>query len=263
MYNSLSDEDKEKIENYSVLQEAEKKLPELEKKLAIQNDTTPPVFSGMEEKEIIKVKYGTKFNLNAYLADKIAITDDISGQITEYYIELDSDVYDNETGDLDTEYYGEFPITLSAKDEAGNERKIALILILDPIHVTKKNPHPTVYDGEYGTVKIKSFKHGEISGKDGYEVVFDVKNDTDQSMIVFLPSSTSINDYQVGAVSTMTHISSGKRGVMDSTIYDSEIPSDIGKYSTIESDVCFKEEWGPLSDVYYSIPIIFDVNVSK
>lgn len=259
MYNSLSDEDKEKVENYSVLQEAEKKLPELEKELAIQNDKTPPTFSGMKENEVIKVKCGTTFNLNDYLADKITITDDVTEGKLEYQTELDEKIYESITGKVDTQYSGEYPIILSSKDEAGNEGKFNLKLKLSPIHVTKKNPTPTVYDGEYGTIKIKSFEHDDKYGSSEYRVTFDVTNKTDKYMVVCITGDTYINDFQIPTYNTEGSIAPGKRGYQESSFYDSEIPEDVGKITTIESDVGLKSG----DEYFFFIPIILDVNVSK
>ena len=88
-----------------------------------------------------------------------------------------------------------------------------------------------------------------------------IKNKTDDSIVVYLPYTTSINDYQVSASYIDSSIAAGKRGTMESTVSDEDIPEDVGKIKTIESEVCIlkKDEDKP----FYSIPIIFDVNVSK
>lgn len=255
---------KEAIEKFSDLDDYKdsKKLLEKSKKMyAIQTDKTNPKIEGLESGSVIEVQCGTQFNLNEYLKDKISISDDVTVDLKEYYTECDEKVYDSISGKVDTCYSGEFPVKLSAKDEAGNEGSLDFVLKLNPVHVTKENPHPVVYDGEYGTITIKDFKHGDIYGKSQYYVEFEITNNTEESMLVYLSSDTFINDYQVGAYYTITDIAAGKKGTMESHIYEEDIPDDIGNYSIIESNVGIAknvEEGG-----YYNIPIIFDVNVSQ
>lgn len=256
---------KEAIEKFSDLDEYKdsKKLLEKCKKLyAIQTDKTAPQISGLEENFVIEITCGTEFNLNEYLKDKITITDDVTTNLEEYYTDCDEEVYDSISGKVNTMIAGEFPVELSAKDEAGNVGTLGLNLKLNPVRVTKETPNPIVYDGEYGTVAIKSFQHGFIEGMDQYKIEFDISNETEDDMVVYLStSSTFINDYQVGAYYTISSITSGKRGIMDGHIYEQDIPDDIGDYSTIESVVCLSK--GEDENSYFRIPIIFEVNVSR
>ena len=255
---------KEAIEIFSDLSDYKdsKKLLEKSKKMyTIQTDKTNPVIEGLEAGSVIEVQCGTQFNLNEYLKDKISISDNVSMDLKEYYTECDEKVYDSISGKVDTCYSGEFPVKLSTKDEAENEGSLDLVLKLNPVHVTKENPHPVVYDGEYGTIKIKDFRHGDIYGMKEYYVEFEIQNKTSEDMLVYLTRETFINDYQVGAYYTITSIAPNKKGTMESHIHDEEIPKDIGNYSTIESNVGIAKNQEDGS--YYSIPIIFDVNVSK
>lgn len=255
---------KEAIEKFSDLdnyKDSKKLLDKSKKMYAIQKDITKPEIKGLETGSTIEVQCGTEFNLNEYLKDKISISDDVTADLEEYYTECDEKVYDSISGNVNTCLSGEFPIKLSVKDEAGNKGKLNLVLKLNPIHVTKENPNPVVYDGEYGTIQIKEFRHGEIYGEKEYYVAFEVNNKTTENMIVCLTSDTFINDYQVGSYYTITSIAPGKRGTMESHIYDSSIPNDVGEYSVIESNVGISENSEDGS--YYGIPIIFDVNVSK
>ena len=71
---------------------------------------------------------------------KFLISDDVTVDLKEYYTECDEKVYDSISGKVDTCYSGEFPVKLSAKDEAGNEGSLDFVLKLNPVHVTKENP---------------------------------------------------------------------------------------------------------------------------
>lgn len=253
---------KEAIEIFSDLNDYKdsKELLEKAKKMyAIQTDKTNPVIEGLEAGSVIEVQCGTQFNLNEYLKDKISISDNVTMNLKEYYTECDEKVYDSISGKVDTCYSGEFPVKLSTKDEAENEGSLDLVLKLNPVHVTKENPHPLVYDGEYGTIKIKDFKYDDKYGKNEYRVTFDIENKTSNDMLVYL-GETFINDYQIPAYYIIESIASGKKGEMESSISDEDIPKEVGKYSIIESHVNMSEDM--MNESYYRIPIIFDVNVS-
>lgn len=254
---------KEAIEIFSDLndyKDSKELLEKSQKMYAIQTDKTNPVIEGLEAGSVIEVQCGTQFNLNEYLKDKISISDNVTMDLKEYYTECDEKVYDSISGKVDTCYSGEFPVKLSTKDEAENEGSLDLVLKLNPVHVTKENPHPVVYDGEYGTIKIKDFKYGDIYGMKQYYIEFDIDNKTSDDMLVYLTRDTFINDYQIGAYYTITSIAGGKKGTMESHIYNEDIPQNIGKYSIIESNVGIAKNQEDGS--YYRIPIIFDVNVS-
>lgn len=76
-----------------------------------------------------------------------------------------------------------------------------------------------------------------------------------------MPNTTSINDYQVGAYYTMTQIASEKKnGTMDSWIYDSDIPDDIGDATEIDSEIVIRQgEEGP---VLVSMPLTMDIDAA-
>ena len=56
-------------------------------------------------------------------------------------------------------------------------------------------------------------------------------------MLVYLSGDTFINDYQIPAYYIIESIASGKKGEMESSISDEDIPKEVGKYSIIESHV--------------------------
>lgn len=259
LYNQKNYE--EAIQIFSTLddyKDAKDYLEKSNKFYAIQNDKNAPIIEGLEENSKIKVKCGTPFNLNEYLQDKIKISDDVTKESLSYSISCDESIYDKNTGEINTGYWGSFPVEISATDEAGNVGKLNLKLKLNPIRVTKKNPNPVVYDGEYGTIKINNFSHVNYYGIDEYLVVFDIENKTDEYMLATLTGNTFINDYQVGSYYSEGGVAPNKKGTMESHIYDSDIPEGIGDYSSIESEVSLLNSNG--GEGYLYIPIIFDIN---
>lgn len=224
----------------------------------VKNDTEPPVLSGIED--TINVKAGTEFNIKDYLTEKMSITDNVSSNITDFSVSCENKLFNQGSGDIDTEAAETLDVIVTAKDEAENEGQLNIKVNIKPIHVTRKKPNPTIYDGKYGTIKIKEFNHGYIDGANEYQILFEIKNKTEDPMIVCLSSETSINDYQVGSYYTVSYIASGKSGIMESNIYENDISKDIGDYNQIDSKVCLSKSKD--SDSYYVIPIIFDANAA-
>ncbi len=222
----------------------------------VQHDNEPPVISGLEES--VDVLCGTDFNVKEYLRKNIIINDNVTESISDYSVTCDDDLYDTGSGKVDTTSVKDLAFTISAEDEAKNKAKYEMVVSLKAIHVTQDDPHPTVYDGEYATIKVLSFKHGEFYGENEYQFIFEVNNKMDKPLVVYLPSTTSINDYQVGAYYIISNIAPGKTGRMESSISDSDIPDSIGDFNQIESDVCLMEDGEERS--FYSIPIVFDTN---
>lgn len=70
---------------------------------------------------------------------------------------------------------------------------------------------------------------GLIDGLNSYHIEFYVENQSDQGVIVYLPNTTSINDYQVGAYYTMTQIASEKKGTISSSSICPEIVSSFSE----------------------------------
>lgn len=238
--------------------DSDEKISECEHIIAVLQDKTPPVISGLSDQ--IDVTCGTDFNLNDYVSDKITIKDDVTQDIKDYSISCE-EVYDRGTGKIDTTVNGEYAITITSKDEASNIGEKKITLSLKPVEVTKDNPNVTIYDGEYGTIKVKKFGHGEVyeySDTVGYYVVFDVENKYDKPIEVCWSMYTSINDYQVNAVYELTSVAPGKKGTTLSYFEDSNIPEEAGDFSQIDSIVCIVEKGGEES--FYRIPTTFYTN---
>lgn len=226
--------------------------------MAVQSDAEPPVISGLDEN--VSVRCGTEFNIKDYVDENIVITDNVTENITEYSITCDTDskLYETGIGRIKTNKIDKLDFTVTAKDEAGNAGTKKIIVSLEPVHVTAEDPNPVIYDGEYAAISLQSFDHGTFFGKSEYRFIFEVTNKMDTNIEVYLPYTTSINDYQVSASYIMTSIAPGKTGTMETSIYDDDIPDSIGDYDTIESEVCIKR----LEDdrAFYSIPIVIDVD---
>lgn len=107
-------------------------------------DNTPPTINGLDD-ENVEVLCGTDFNLDDYIKENVASVSDETDdgeeeyQLSdlEYTITCDGDVYDSETGAIDTGEFGEFATTLTVKDESGNEASKSFTLTLNPLEVKK------------------------------------------------------------------------------------------------------------------------------
>lgn len=239
-------------------EDSKERISECEHAVAVLQDKTPPVISGLDDK--IDVTCGTDFNLNDFIAEKILIEDDVTQNITDYSISCEK-VYDRGTGKIDTTIDGEYVVSISSKDEANNVGEKNITLALIPVQVTKDNPNATIYDGEYGVIKVKTFKHGEIyeySNMYGYYVVFDVENKLDEAMDVYWSMYTSINDYQVTPYYEMISVAPGKKGTAFSYFEDSSIPEEAGNFSQIDAIVCIKTASDEES--FFRIPTTFYTN---
>lgn len=221
-----------------------------------EKDETPPTISGFDDK--VDVTCGTSFNLNDYIAENIKIEDDVTESITEYSIASD-DVYDRGSGVINTMEAGEHEVTVTAQDESENEGKATFILSINPVVVSADDPHPVIYDGEYGVIKLKEFNHGDPYGNSdikGYYAVFDVENKCEVPVSVYWSMYTSINDYQVNPVFELDAlIASGKKGTALTYFEDSNIPEDAGNFSQIDSIVCICKDGE--SESFFRVPVTF------
>lgn len=261
LYADLSDEQKERVDNYALLAEAESKLDDLKRQYAVENDKTPPTIGGMEDGEVIEVRGGTTFNLNDYLDERLSITDDVTEGPLEYRTDCSNGAYDSITGSFDTQRTVEADVTLVAVDEAGNEGRLSLTVRVIPVRVSKDDPTPVIYEGEYGTVTVKSFTHEDNYGLPMYLLTLEVTNDSDENLIVSLRSPmTTVNGVQAAAHHYENYIPPGIRGNMEIFVYDEDIPEDVGEFSTIDSYVGFYRNVG--EDPFFYFPITLDVNVS-
>ena len=231
----------EYYQNAGSYNDTTERIEECEHLIAVENDTTPPTFSGLDE--TYYVKCGTTANIYDYLAEKLTDSDDVTKGDIEYDIICDGEAYNNSTGDIDTYYKGNYVITLSATDEAGNLGTYDFSLVVYPVYVTRNYPTPLVYDGEYGTVRLLKAEKGYIEGIDQYKFTFEIENKTDKFVELYFPSSlTTINGYQVGAYYTIRSFGPGNKGRAETHIYYDDIPDDIGWYDHIDTALCVSYE---------------------
>lgn len=254
----------EAIENFTQAgdyEDSKDRLDECNHLNDIANDKTAPSITGLEEK--IDITCGTEFNLNDYIAKTIKIEDNVTEDIKDYSISSD-EIYDRGSGTVSTMENGEHEVIVTAKDEADNKGESKFILSINPVIVSKDNPNPVIYDGEYATIKLKSFKHGEIyeySDMIGYYAKFDVENKCDKPIEVYWSMYTSINDYQVSAMYEISPIASGKKGTAFAYIEDKNIPEEAGNFSQIDSIICIKRDNDDES--FFRIPTTFYTDAVK
>ena len=206
-----------------------------------------------------------------FLDDNIKITDDVSGEIKEYDIRVIKDVvdvvtgksvYNSASGEINTIVDSVLEFEISAKDSAGNEAVVKMNIELLPVHLSVENPRPVIYDGEYGLIQIQDFQHGYIYGEKEYFITFYVENETSEPMIVHL-ADTSVDDYQVDSGRYLPGvISAGKRGTIDNSITDDDIPTDLRDYPQIETLVCLRRD-DMDEHSYYRVPLLIDIDAAN
>ncbi|WP_418750584.1 hypothetical protein [Frisingicoccus sp.] len=240
-------------------EDSNERLKECEILYAIQTDTTVPVVEGIKEGEVVELEFGQDFNLENYLKDTINITDNVSGKITQYLINTSESIFDAKTANIDTNKPGEYEVKVTASDEAGNEAEIKFILKIKPLHITRDNMTPVIYEGDYGKIKLSNIRYGTEWGITGYRLTFDIENNTDNEMAVLL-GATYINDYGINAYTDISSVAPGKKGSMDSYIRDEEITSEMENFTQIESNI-FVSTNVMLGKSYLQIPVVIDRDV--
>lgn len=225
-------------------------------------DETAPTIEGIEE--TVDVQCGTELNLTDYVNENIEIKDD-SGEEPEITINCDEKVYDNKTGKVDTSKDGEYVVKISAKDAAENTTEKEFTLRLNPIHVTKDNKTPVIYDGEYAKIQLTEFTHGDIYGNQGYHIKSEVENKTDETLSINLTGHdglSSINKHQIPVYvfDDSNVIGAGLIGTVDQSIEDQDIPDDVGTIKEIKTTYSIKKEGS--DDRILTIPVIIDVNIA-
>ncbi len=237
-------------------EDAEERLKECEHLKDIENDTTPPVISGIEEGAVIEVEYGQDFNLENYLNEAMVIEDDISGILTQYSFSISNQIMSANSADIDTTKGGEYPVALSISDEAGNESKVNFVLKIKGLHVSKENPNPVIYKGEYGKVILSDIRYGREAGVQGYHFTFDIENRTQTDMAVSL-GDAYINNIKISAYTDITSIEAGRNGTMESNIREQDMTAEMEGFTQIESKIYISTNV-MFGEAYLSIPVIID-----
>ena len=227
----------------------------------MNRDKEPPAFSGIKEGQAIDIDCGSAFNLNNYLKENLKVTDNKSGNIENYTISADEKVYNAEKGDVYTGDVSECKVTVSASDEAENTADLHFSLKINPIHITKDNKEIKLYDGEYATINMESFKHGYLEGEKQYQVKMTFKNNWDEDVEIFFRSSyTYINDVNIDAYYTAYNsVKPGKEGHAVCEIYEKDIPDSVGDFDVIETAVGILDS--KADKCIFQIPILIDKDV--
>ena len=224
----------------------------------VANDKEAPKISGIDEN--IDIKSGIEYNFKEYIAKKISISDNVTKDITDYSVSCDNEAFEQGTGNIDTRKAQTLEFSISAKDEAGNEASVKTNLNIKPVHITKDNSNPIIYDGQYGTIKLVSFTHGERYGIQGYTWIFECKNKAEKNVEYYFASDlTFIKDYQVENYYIDSNIvAPGKIGQVEFGIDDEKIPEGVGDYNQIQSALCIKYPDDEHS--FHYITVLFDTN---
>lgn len=227
----------------------------------VSNDKEAPVISGIDKE--VDIQSGIEYNFKDFVSEHISISDNVSEGITDYSITCENEAFEQGTGKIDTRRAQTLEFSISAKDEAGNEAIVKTNLNINPIHITRDNPNPVIYDGQYGTVKLVSFTHGEKYGEPEYNWVFECKNMAEKRVMYYFPSTeTFIKDYQVTSYYYDTpEVAPGKIGQVEFGLPDEEIPEGVGDYNQIQTLFCmsYPEE----EHSFHYISVVFDTNAAN
>lgn len=105
-------------------------------------DTKAPKLSGLKDK--YEVQCGSDLNLNTFIADKLLISDvtedgtvDYKFNELEHSIKCEGDIFNLETGEVNTDVFGTFRVDVTVKDKANNASTKSFNLTLNPIEVKK------------------------------------------------------------------------------------------------------------------------------
>lgn len=237
-------------------EDAQKHLSECKHLDDVQNDSTAPKISGMEDGAVIELDYGQDFNLEDYMNEILVVEDEVSGVLKQYSFSISEKVMSPDSADIDTTQSGEYPVLLTASDEAGNKAELNFTLKIGRMHITKDNPYPVIYEGEFGKVTLSSIRYGTEAGVTGYYFTFDIENNASTDMVAYL-ANTYINNIMINSYTDMTSIESGRRGSMDSCIMDSDITSEMDGFTQIESNVCIATST-MFGNGYVVVPVIID-----
>lgn len=223
----------------------------------VKTDKEKPVIHGIKEGEIVDIEFGEKFNLEDFLDEKTTFTDNVSKEIDEYLMETADNIFNSKTADVDTMQPGEYDSNISIEDEAGNKTVVNFVLNIKPLHISKENKYPVIYDGDYGVVSLDDVAHK--TSDDSFILKLKINNTSDVPISAYL-SSVYINDYQINAYTDAKIIDAGKKGNMNSYIYKKEIPEEVSDYSQIEGTIYIASQT-MMGDMYAYIPVIIDKDV--
>lgn len=120
--------------------------------LKVTNDKTPPQFIEYSDAGITITKGDETFNLDKWVNENFKATDDISGDNIKYSID---------DSDIDYDEIGQYRITISASDEAGNTESIYRNIYVQ---------HPSEIYRAYE--EAKNLNEAELDTSDPYRIMY-------------------------------------------------------------------------------------------
>ena len=255
---------KECFESIPDYEDASELIAECEHQIAVKNDTTAPVISGVNEGEIIEAKFNEDFNLKDYLAGIVKVEDDISESV-EYKITTSSKIYDPDNGKIDTLQDGSFDFSINSSDEAGNKSTVNFQVYIDAtLYITAETEFPVVlYSNELGEYYLNSVKHysdweSAPDYLEGYYLQIEMMNGMDVDALCYF-GKAYLNDYRVPVYTDSSKpIAPGKKGIINSHIYDDDITESMQGFEKIECSFMIADED---KNVFFERPVVIDSSV--
>ncbi len=215
----------------------------------VKNDKTAPNIIGITEGEVLEIQFNEEYNLKDYLNKNVSVTDDVSGEITDYKINTESTIYDPDNGKIDTKKDGTFSFSLVAADEAENKASVNFSVHIDALlRITADTEFPLVmYDGELGKYTLESIIHYkdwmDAPGlSEGYYFTIEVYNGYEETVDSYF-GRAYINDYRTPVYHKTTFtVAPGKKGLQSSYIEDEDLDEHTKDFEQIEIEFAVENE---------------------
>lgn len=261
--------------NYTEAKECFEKIPEYkdsselvancEHILAVKNDKTAPVITGVSEGEVLEAKFNEEYNLKTYLDSVIKITDDVTEDLKDYSITTTASVYDPDTGEINTLQDGTYEFAIIAVDEAENKATINFSVHVDAVlHLTKDTEYPVVlYENDLGKYMLNSAIHysdweSAPDYLEGYYFEIEIENHAEVDVSATF-GRAYLNDYRVPVYCyTSDIIAPGKKGIAYCAIYDEDLNEKTKNFEKIECEFIIKDRDNDKEEEIFVRPVIID-----
>jgi len=256
---------KECFEEIPDYEDVSKLIDECDHMIAVKNDETAPTISGIAEGDVIELKFNEEFNLKKYLDGAIKIKDDVSENIDDYTIRTTAEIYDPDNGEVNTLQDGTYEFAVNAEDEAKNKSTVNFSIHIDAtLYVSKDSEFPiVVYEDELGKYTINSVTHYSSFESapnyiEGYYFEIEMENSADVDTVAYF-GRVYLNDYRIPCYTDMSQpIAPGKKGVINSSLYDSDIDDKTKDFDKIECDFIIGD--GKENELFVR-PVVIDRDV--
>lgn len=241
-------------------------VAECDHMIAVKNDSVPPTVTGINEGDVIELKFDEDFNLKSYLDGAVKIEDDVTKDIS-YDIVTTAAVYDKDNGKVNTLEGGTYDFTISTADEAGNKSAVNFSVHVDATaYITEETEFPVVlYAGELGNYYLNSIVHYS-NRKDspiyteGYFFEMEFENGTDANAYCYLGNGY-LNDYRILMYTDFADkvaVAPGKKGYVTSNIRDEDIDDKMADFEKIECTFYIADDQ---KTEFFSRPMLIDKGV--